>query len=83
MKNITKPFTRDELTPFIGRKFLLRHTRYGELDGLVGTVVEVDSTPICIDEEVTETAMLVVETPNPHFSMAIMFPYQFASEVKS
>ena len=67
------------LQEYVGRSFVLQHTRYGALDGLVGKVTETRSIPTIEGER----DVLVVEVPGAEFPRAIVRLHNFASEVKS
>lgn len=73
-----------KLQDFVGRSFVLRGTRYGALDGLVGKVIEVQTLPVGVDpatDALVFQEVLVVETGSSEFPSAIMKPEQFAEEV--
>jgi hypothetical protein len=65
------------LRKYIGRSFIICATRYGALDGKIGTVVAVKTVPWGTGRK----QMLIVEIPGSEFSPALMLPDQFAKEV--
>lgn len=66
------------LQAYVGRKFIIQKTRYGALDGHVGTVECVVRVPSAKGD----MDVLSVSIPTAEFDRAIMLPKQFASEVK-
>ena len=73
-----KKYTKEQLDAYVGRKFVICKTKYGALDGKIGTVKNVEM----METLQGDVPMLVVTIPNEVFSPAIMMPNNFASEVK-